>query len=167
MESHPVEIAEYSIIKNISHHPREVTVEALVGENTIGRHDLIFGRQFCKEMKLQLNFNTETIVWDDLSIPTKRTQSNKYIVNAIDPTNANLPTFMKKAATKVVTEMEANEYGKHDYKAMVNKCDHLNDDQKGKLLKLFSKYKDLFSGKLGKIPRPPVEIKLREKVKPL
>ena len=73
---------------------------------------------------------------------------------------------MQKAAAKVVTEMEANDYGKHDYKAMVNKCDHLTDDQKGKLSTLFRKYKDLFSGKLGKIPRPHVEIKLREKVKP-
>ena len=139
-----MEIAEYSIIKNISHHPREVTVEALVGENTIWRHDFIFGRQFCKEMKLQLNFNTDTIVWDDLSIPMKRTQSNKNTVNAIDPTNASLPTFMQKAAAKIVTEIEANGYGKHDYKAMMNKCDHLTDDQKGKLLHYLANTKTFF-----------------------
>ena len=141
---------------------REVTVE----ENAIGRHDLVFGRKFCKEMKLQLNVKTETIIWDDLSIPMKRTKSNINIVNSIDPADASLPTFIQKAAAKVITEMKENDYDKHDYKAMVNKYDHLNDDQKGKLLNLFSKYKDPFSGKLGKRPGPPVEIKLREKVTP-
>ena len=63
----------------------------------------------------------------------KITQSNKNVVNSIDPADASLPTFMQRAAAKVVTEMKTNDYDKYDYKAMVNKCDHLTDDQKGKL----------------------------------
>ena len=34
------------------------------------------------------------------------------------------------------------------------------------MLNLFTKHKDIFSEKLGKIPKLPVETKLREKVKP-
>ena len=102
-----------------------------------------------------------------MSILIKITQSKKDTkVNSIDPLNASLPMFMQKVASKIVTNMKTDEYDMYDYKAMVNKCNHLTNDQQGKLLNLFRKYKDLFSGNLESVPIPPMEIKLREKVKP-
>ena len=50
-------------------------------------------------------------------------------VYSIDPAVTSLPIFMKKVTAKVVTEMKVNEYDKYDYKAMVNKCNHLNENQ--------------------------------------
>ena len=96
-------------------------------------------------MKLQLNSKAKTIIWDDMSIHMKIIQSRKYNkVNSIDPADASIPMFVQKTAAKVVTERKANDCDKYDYKAMVNKCNHLTNGQKGKLLNLFSKYKDFF-----------------------
>ena len=100
-----------------------------------------------------------------MSILMKITQSRKYNkVNSIDLLNASLPMFMQKVVSKIVTNMKTDEYDRYDYKAMVNKYNHLTDDQQGKLLNLFRKYKDLFSGNLESVPISPI---LREKVKPV
>ena len=87
-------------------------------------------------------------------------------LNSIDPANTYLPEFMQKAVSRVVSSMHANTYDKHDYKKIIDRCAHLNSEQKQLLLQLLGKYKELFSGKLDKIPGPPVEIKLKRDVKP-
>jgi hypothetical protein len=49
---------------------------------------------------------------------------------------------------------------------MVQRCNHLTSDQQNTFLNLFKNYKDLFSGKLGLIPAPPVHLRLKPNAKP-
>ena len=51
---------------------------------------------------------------------------------------------------------------KHDYVQMVDRCTHLKTPEKSMINKLFSKFKELFSGKLGRVPGPPVRLKLKK-----
>ena len=50
---------------------------------------------------------------------------------------------------------------KLNYYDMANNCNHLTVTQKSVLTNPFKKYKDLFSGNLGKVPRPPIVLKLK------
>ena len=81
---------------------RKVTVKAYVDDNAIGEHDIIFGKRFCAELGIIMNYKTRTIVWDDLSIPMVKTKQ-KQIVNALsdDPGDEFLPEFMKKATYRL------------------------------------------------------------------
>ena len=58
--------------------------------------------------------------------------------------------------------LSSNQYDKHDYKQMVNCWKHLDNNIKTSLLRLFSNYSKLFSGALGRIPGPPIKIKLKK-----
>ena len=49
---------------------------------------------------------------------------------------------------------------------MILKCTHLTTEQRDSLTKLFSKYEELFSGKLGCMPGPPVNLELKQEAKP-
>ena len=62
--------------------------------------------------------------------------------------------------------MQAKKYDKYDYKEMINNCKHLPNEQKQLLFKILGNYKEFFSGKLGKISGPSLEIKLKRHVKP-
>jgi len=49
---------------------------------------------------------------------------------------------------------------------MILKCTHLSTEQQDALIDLFSQYEELFSGKLGSIPGPPISLKLKQETKP-
>ena len=101
----------------------------------IGRHDIVFGQKFCKEMKILLIFSTETIIWDDIRITMKISLKSKVEgVNSVDPANTHLHGFIR-----VVSSIHANTYDKHDYKKMIDICAHLNTEQKKLLFKLLEK----------------------------
>ena len=78
-----------------------------------------------------------------------------------DPDDSELPLCMKRA-THRMTKFRANHHDKHNYRRMVQRCDHLDEDQRPTLMQLFTRFKELFSGKLGRIPRPPVRLKLKK-----
>ena len=78
-----------------------------------------------------MNFSTETIIWDDPTIPLKSSLKIKAkCMNSIDPIDTHLPKFMQKAVWRVVSSMYANTYDKHDYKKMIDRCAHQNTKQK-------------------------------------
>ena len=68
-------------------------------------------------MKIILNFSTETIIWDDLSIPIKNSLKSKAKgTNSIDPADIHLPEFIQKVASRILSSIHNNTYDKHDYK---------------------------------------------------
>ena len=118
-------------------------------------------------MKIILNFSTETIIWDDLSIPIKNSLKSKAKgTNSIDPADIHLPEFIQKSASRILSSIHTNTCDNHDYKKMIDRHAHLNAEQKKLLLKLLEKYKEIFSGKLDKTPGPPVDMKLKRDIKP-
>ena len=59
-----------------------------------------------------------------------------------------------------------NTYDRHIYKDMVKRREHLSSEQQSTLLHLFSRYKELFSGTLGRVPGPPIKLKLKKDALP-
>ena len=156
-----VETAEFECKLPDFGNSRRIKIKAYIDEDAVGRHDIVIGRRTCSELGLVLNYKRQRVVWDELSIPMEnknRVESN--ITISDDPADSNLPMFMKKATHRMVNGFKPNQYDKHNYKSMVERCDHLDNNQRATLVELFSKFKELFSGKLGRVPGPPVRLKL-------
>lgn len=148
---------------------KAVQVSALVedNDNVIGRHDIIFGSTFLQELGITFNYADGVISWDDVSTSMKTISAEEIsTLNDEDTGDRDLPDFMKVATKRGASSIKSNIYNKYNYRDMVLKCDHLLQDQKDKLMNLFSNYEDLFSGKLGSVPGPPVKLKLKPGSKP-
>ena len=143
---------------------RVVTVKAYIDEDAVGQHDIIFGRRLCSELGLILDYKAKTVIWNELSIPMRNKSSPQKIMNKLsdDPGDVDLPPFMKEATHRMTKGLQRNRYDKHNYRDMVVKCTHLDEKQQSIMLELFSKFKELFSGKLGRVPGPPVKLKLKK-----
>jgi hypothetical protein len=89
---------------------------------------------------------------------------NKAMLNAVD--NDDVPLFLQQATQRLTKGISENTYNKHDYHEMVQRCTHLSSKQQNTFLQLFENYKDIFSGKLGLIPGPPVHLRLKPNSKP-
>ena len=87
-------------------------------------------------------------------------------LNDEDPSDADLPEFMKVATKRGASAIKPNIYNKYNYRDMVLKCHRLSGEQKDILIDILSQYEDLFSGKLGSVPGPPVSLKLKPSSKP-
>ena len=77
-----------------------------------------------------------------------------------------LPKNIGIETNRVSRGINPNKYDKHNYYDMVNNCTHLTVKEKSDLTNLFKEFQDLFSGKFGKVPGPPVKLKLKKDVKP-
>ena len=60
----------------------------------------------------------------------------------------------------------ANVYDKYYHHGMILKCTHLSTEQQDALINLFTEYEELFCGKLGSMPKPPVRLELKQETKP-
>ena len=69
-------------------------------------------------------------------------------------------------STNQIKKILDAKYEAADIPTIVESCTHLTDLEKSKLAKLLLKYEELFDGTLGKWKGPPVDIQLRENVKP-
>jgi len=83
--------------------------------------------------------------------------------NSIDLQDKHLPDFLKTITNKQNVPFRANVYGKYNYHDFVLKCTHLSTEQQDSLIDLFAKYKELFSGNLGRVPGPPVSLNFKKK----
>ena len=91
---------------------RKITVKAYIDDDAVGKHDIIFGRRFCAELGIIINYKTKTMIWDDLSVPMTKKKKNDLTVNTIsdDPGDVDLPAFMQKATQRMSKGMVANDY---------------------------------------------------------
>ena len=56
---------------------RKVQVRAYIDEDAVGSHEIVFGKRFCAEIGIIMNYKTKTIIWDDLSIPMFKNRLTK------------------------------------------------------------------------------------------
>ena len=146
---------------------KAVQVTALVEDHSSGHHNIIFETPFLEDTGLTFNYSRGTISWDVASTAMKTIPPNEInSLNDEDPGDIDLPEFMKKATKKAATTFKANNFEKYNYCDMVLKCTHLSVNQQDVLIELFSQYEELFSGKLGSVPGPPVSLKLKSNAKP-
>jgi transposase InsO family protein len=145
---------------------KTISLRAYVENSPVGVHDIVMGTRVCQQLGLIFDFKRQVVHWDELSMTMKqRGTITKETLNSIDD-DQQLPAFMQQATQRLTKGISANTYNKHDYQEMVLQCRHLTTDQQDTLIALFKKHHELFSGKLGLIPGPPVHLKLKPNAKP-
>ena len=101
---------------------KSVKVSALVAEDNgtvVGHHAIIFGSTFLQDLGISFDYKGGTIIWDDVSTTMKTISAVKVnSLNDEDPSDANLPDFMKNATKKAAT-IQSNIYETYNYRDMV------------------------------------------------
>ena len=123
-------------------------------------YDMIVGRDILTQLEIDLHFSTSTCTWDSSTIPMRESSSTveqSYYVEESGP--------VADSTTRIKKILEAK-YEKADLDQIVESSIHLTSVEQRKLRRLLHKYKSLFDGQLGQWKGPPVNIELREGVKP-
>ena len=134
--------------------------------------DLILGTNTLKELGIVLNFRTKEIDIDEIILPMRDISklSTRAKIERAWMANNNVmihePKSTLEATQRVVKILDAK-YEKADLNAVVaDNCKHLSVPDQEKLLKLLTKFEDLFDGTLGDWDTEPVSLKLKEGAKP-
>ena len=73
---------------------RTVDVQAYVEDEVVGQHDIVLGIKFIQQLGLILDFQSQTVSWDEISIPMR-------LRGTIQPEELNvveddMPNILKK-----------------------------------------------------------------------
>ena len=146
---------------------RYIEVEAAVEDSAVGRHDIVLRTSVLSKMGMILDFHSKTMSWLGITRPMRPSRSIANANVADSSPESTLPTFAQKAIARVDhKQIQANEYDKYNFQDMVSKCTHLLVDQKNKLLSLFQRFANLFSGKLGCVANEEVSVQLKHGARP-
>ena len=153
-------LPEFSKARQIEH------VFHILPENSNLPYDMIIGRDLLRELKMDVLYSDNEVVWDDLRLPMNQVKvDNRWIdFEALFEDNTESDT-VKDGMKRLVRILDAN-YDTPDIPEEVSKMKHLNDEQKNLLLEVLTKHENLFDGKLGEFIGPPVEIELKDDAKP-
>ncbi|MGH3053508.1 MAG: hypothetical protein ACRDL7_00845, partial [Gaiellaceae bacterium] len=138
-----------------------------VSQTTLPSHgyDMIIGRDLMEILGLDVNFQSRLISWGDFTIPMSSSSTVPSVTEAQAITtnndDAELTPALQRALARQGTALTSSTYDKHNYIDMINKCSHLDQRQQNILLKLFKKYAELFSGRVGTFPGPPCHIDIK------
>jgi hypothetical protein len=126
-----------------------------------------------RQLQIVIDFQNDVIVWDNDKIPMLSPQEmaemgrrppqirdalfNRYLLSLTDLNDD----------AQAVSEIQAAHYEKVSIPNVIDKCKHLNDDQRTDLTELLSNYTKLLSGKLGHYLHETVHIKIDKDAKPV
>jgi hypothetical protein len=102
---------------------------------TLGEYDIIIGRDILRQLGIILNFQQETIEWDDAVIPMKA-EGAKLEESFFVPDSSSLDD-----ATQRIKQILDAKYDAADLNQIVNKCLHLKSTQKKAFFTLLNNFK--------------------------
>ena len=126
----------------------------------MGAYDMILGRDILSDLKINLQFSDNTVVWDQSSIPMKDPHSVEQEVYHIDD-----PASVNEATERLKSILDAK-YEKADLQKIADDALYLTEEERGKLHALLEQYETLFDGTLGQWSGPDYEVELREDATP-
>ena len=135
-------------------------------ENSKLPYDMIIGRDLMRELKMDVLYSDNVVIWDELKLPMHEVKANGtwHDFNALVENHAESES-VKDSMTRLTRILDAN-YDTPDLETEVAKMTHLNPIQRNLLLALLKKNENLFDGQLGDWVGDPVEIPLKEGAKP-
>ena len=126
------------------------------------QYDMIIGADLLSELRIEINFNTQWIIWEGIEIPMK----DKHIISkniqnatAIYYQSIKEPMVLKEAEARQKSILDAD-YSALDLDDYAHKETHLSKEQQKKLICSIRKYPKLFRGGLGVLKVPPVHLEL-------
>ena len=138
------------------HSDRVISWDAHVHESTVTqKYDMIIGRDLLNALNMDIRFSDQTITWEDGMIPMKPTECT-----------SDDSFFIKDEMEDDLGRILNAKYEKADLETVVNDYDHLQVQDKEKLLCLLRDYESLFDGTLGTWKGTAYDIELRPDAKP-
>ena len=126
----------------------------------ICNYDVIFGRYLFQELGIQLDFQNDFIVWQDINLP-------------VTPMDCKMRTHFTIQDSKNVRNVTNRRkkfidatYKKANLKKIVNNLKYLSNDKRSLILKLLRKHEEMFDGTLGNNIGSEYKIELLEGAKP-
>jgi transposase InsO family protein len=135
---------------------------------TLGRYDIIFGRDYLKRYGIDLQFSDSTIRWEDSSMPMhpqgfytdERLEDVKLYLE-----NPELEELMNGDETGIdesfLQTILESKYEKQDLRSVAEAQQHLTVEQRQRLEEVLRKHERLFDGTLGKWNGVKVDIELK------
>ena len=133
-------------------------------------YDMIIGRDMMIELKINLTFDKQKVIWEGIEIPMRdfnrlrRWNLSKYEVKAIIQ-EMKEPIVTKRATERMIKILDSK-YEKADVKQVIDGAMHLNEREKSLLYKLLTNYLDVFDGTLGAWKTDPVDFEMVDGAKP-
>ena len=141
---------------------RKITVQCNIMPKPI-EYALLVGTDLLRDLGIQLDFQSNTLTWDEACIPFKP------ITATIENIDQHFHIAESDATKQMSDRMDrilAAKYEKLDINAYVAGCKHLSSEERRLLNDLLIKHEALFDGTLGTWRNEVYEIKLKPGAKP-
>jgi len=150
-----------------------IQMKLQVYEGTLGRYDIIFGRDYMKRYGIDLQFSDSTIRWEDNSLPMHpqgfytEERLEDIILYLENPTLEELMDGNNFGYEESYLQpiLESN-YEKQDLHKVAEAQQHLTVNQQRQLEELLRRHEKLFDGTLGKWNGVEVDIEIRPNAVP-
>ena len=147
---------------------KDITWTCHEDSNTLrknAQYDMIIGADLLTELGIELNFNTQRMIWEGIEIPMK----DKHVISDLQNATAIYyqsiePTVLKEAEARQKRILDAD-YSALDLDDYAHLETHLSKEQQEQLIRSLRKYPKLFRGGLGVLKVPPVHFDLRPMTK--
>jgi len=123
-------------------------------------YDMIIGRDLLSRLKMKIDFESECIEWDDVSVPMKDIETPFQDIYYGQDDGA-----VAQEIDRIKSILDAK-YEPAEPAEIVAQCEHLSEEEKAKLLEVLEEYRDLFDGSLGKWRGEQYDIELKPDAKP-
>jgi hypothetical protein len=138
---------------------------------TFGPHqyDMIIGHDLMSQLEIILDFDGQTMMWDESTIKMKEYKDLLDINSPINEFYWHEEIYESQAlidASSRLKKILDAKYEPADLDKIARNCDYLTDDEQTQLLSLLCKYQHLFDGSLGTWNAKPYNIELKPDAKP-
>ena len=134
--------------------------------NRDSKYDMILGRDLQRRLKIDILWSKECLIWDSISIPMTTIDAINQIVDAVDNDTLSAEEVAMHEELFAATKILDAKYEKPDISATVDTYTHLSIAERTKLKTLLYKFEDLFQGTLGEWNTAPVDLELKDGMKP-
>ena len=118
------------------------------------RYDMIIGRDLLQQLGMVIDFNTNTIQWNEAIVPMKNPDAQKQEAYIQDSESID-------DATRRIKDIIEAKYEPANLEEVVELSTNLNKEQRTELKYLLEKHKTLFDGSLGLWENESVDIQLK------
>ena len=101
---------------------KTIDVQAYIEDEVIGRHDIILGIRFIRQIGLIFDFKRQILTWDEISLPMRQLGS----IKSNELVTVEAPAIIQKAINRLDQSITSNSYNINDYRTMILNCTHLN-----------------------------------------
>jgi hypothetical protein len=130
---------------------------------------VIVGRDLMSQLGIILDFDGQTMTWDESTIKMKEYQDLFDINSPINEFYWHEESYESQAlndASSCLKKILDTKYEPADLDKIARNYDYLTDDEQTQLLSLLQKYQHLFDGSLGTWNDKPYDIELKPDAKP-